>query len=346
MTSDPLRVLLLEWLYPDNADLEREVFAAENIEFDIRRWRANTTDHLDTETCACYDAVIHYHGAERLREKEEWFSNCRLLVRAGVGTDNIDLAAWGKMGVPVANVPDYGTHEVAEHAIALMFGLVRGIAEFGSALRADPVAGWRYDAPPLIRRLSGSTFGVVGMGPIGIAAARRAAGLGMKVVFYDPYVAAGTELGLGVERVHALQDLLALADVVSIHVPGTDSTRNMFDASAFSASRPGQIIVNTARGQVLNLDDLAAAIRQGRIGGAALDVLVPEPPNPDHPLIRAWRDAEPWIAGRLIITPHAAFHSPSSARDLRLKSVEQVINYLRHGRLSSCVNRGNLQARV
>ena len=342
MPADNLHVLMMGWHYPDEAEIERIAFANEGITFDIRRWGLDPADRLSQEQCAAYDAVIQHHGAERFQEPEAWYRNCRIVVRAGVGTDNIDFAAWGRLRVPVVNVPDYGTNEVADHAIALMMTLVRGVAQLDAALREDPVAGWKYHTPPLIRRVAGAVFGVIGMGPIGIAAARRASGFGMRVVFYDPYLAPGMELGLGFERVHELADLMAISDVVSVHAPGTPKTKNMLDAKAFESSKAGQIIINTARGQIVNLDDLTQAIRDGRIGGAGLDVLPIEPPDTSHPLISAWRNEEPWIKGRLVLTPHGGFYSPASSRDLRLKSVQHVLDYVRHGRLTTCVNRREL----
>ena len=301
---------------------------------------------MDEAKCASYDAIIQHHGVERFQEPEAWFRNCRIVVRGGVGFDNVDLAEWGRLGVPVTNVPDYGTNEVADHAIALMMSLVRGVVQLDAGLRADPVAGWKYNGPPLIRRLAGAVFGVIGMGPIGVAAARRASGFGMRVVFFDPFLAVGMELGLGYERVHDLADLMAIADVISIHAPGSPKTRNMLDAEAFAESKPGQIIVNTARGQIVNLDDLEAAIRPCRIGGAGLDVLPVEPPEVTHPLIAAWRAQEPWIMGRLVITPHGGFYSPASSRELRLKAVQQVQDYFCSGRLTSCVNRKELDGQA
>ncbi|MBX3578708.1 MAG: C-terminal binding protein [Rhizobiaceae bacterium] len=338
----PLRVLMTGWHYPDEAVLERESFAAAGIAFDVRRWGEGAGPPLSEAECGAYDAIVQHHGAERLREPEAWFTQCRIVVRAGVGVDNIDMAAWGRLGIPVTNVPDYGTYEVADHAIALMMTLVRGTAQFDAALRADLVQGWKYHAPPLIRRLHGAVFGVIGMGPIGVAAARRAAGLGMRVVFYDPFVAHGMELGLDFDRAHELPDLMAAADVVSVHAPGTPKTKNMLDAAAFRHSKPGQIIINTARGSIIDLDALADAIRAGRVGGAGLDVLSVEPPDPAHPLIKAWRDEEPWIKGRVILTPHGGFFSPASSRDLRLKAVRQVLDYVETGRLTTCVNRREL----
>jgi len=339
----PVRVLMAGWHYPDEVVLERETFASDAIAFDVRRW-GEDAGRLTQAQCAAYDAIIQHHGAELFHEPEEWYGNCRIVVRAGVGYDSIDLAAWGRRGVPVTNVPDYGTHEVADHAIALMMTLARGTAQLDEGLRADPVGGWKYHAPPLIRRLAGAVFGVIGMGPIGIAAARRAAGFGMRIVFLDPFLPSGMELALGYERVHDLSALMAMSDVVSIHAPGTPKTRNILDAAAFAQSKPGQIVINTARGQIVDLDALTDAIREGRVGGAGLDVLPVEPPDTTHPLIAAWRKGEPWIRGRLVITPHGGFYSPDSMRDLRLKSVRQVLDYLRDGRLTTCVNRRELEA--
>lgn len=341
--SAPLKVLMAGWHYPDDAVLEREAFSGDDIRFDVRRWGEDAGPPMDEARCAAYDAIIQHHGAERFREPEAWFGNCRIVVRAGVGFDNIDLAAWGRLGVPVTNVPDYGTNEVADHAIALMMALARGVVQLDEGLRADPAGGWKYHAPPLIRRLSGAVFGVIGMGPIGVAAARRANGFGMRVVFFDPFLAVGMEIGLGYERVHDLADLMKIADVISVHAPGSPKTRDMLDARMFAIAKPGQIIINTARGQIVNLDDLAAAIRDGRIGGAGLDVLPVEPPDVTHPLIAAWRAGEPWIAGRVVITPHGGFYSPASARDLRLKAVQQVLDHARTGRLTTCVNRRELE---
>lgn len=345
-SQSPIRVLLMDWVNPDEAELERSRFGSEGVSFDVVHWQPVGSATLAQNDCEPYDAIIQYHGGIRLREPVEWFKNCKILVRAGVGFDNIDLAAWGSRGVPVTNVPDYGTNEVADHAIALMLALARGAAQFDADLRADFVTGWKHDAPPLIRRLSGSVFGLVGMGPIGMAAAKRAAAFGMEVVFLDPFLPAGIELALGYRRVFGLADLMGLADVVSVHAPGGLETKNMLGAEAFAASKRGQIIVNTARGSIVDLDALAEGIRRGQIGGAALDVFPSEPPDIGHPLIRAWQEGQAWIRGRLVITPHAAFYSPTSTTDVRQKAVEQVVNYVRFGQLTSCVNRRNMTAHV
>jgi phosphoglycerate dehydrogenase-like enzyme len=264
--------------------------------------------------------------------------SCRVVVRAGVGFDNIDLKAAGERGIAVCNTPDYGTMDVADHAIALTLAFLRGITMYNAAILDDPVGGWRFDAVPTIRRLSTQTFGVIGLGRIGTATALRAKALGMRVIFFDPYRPTGTELALGLERVATLQDLLQQSDVVSIHTPLTAETRHLISTAALAAMKPQAILVSTARGPVIDLAALLPALAEGRIAGAALDVLEVEPLPADHPLMRAWRAPGSPIRDKLVLTPHAAFYSPSSLVDLRRKSAATAAEYLREGRSRDCVN--------
>ena len=239
---------------------------------------------------------------------------CRVIVRAGVGFDQIDLEAAGRAGIPVCNTPDYGTSEVADHAIALMLALTRGIVTFHEHLLRDPFAGFDSGLAPLVRRLRRRTFGVVGFGRIGTAAALRAKAFGFRIVGFDPYVSAGTEIAIGIERVGSLEALLDVADVVSLHCPLTAETKEMIGAEAFRRMKPTAILVNTARGQIVDVAALMAAIRSGVIGGAGIDVLPVEPPNPNDEIAVAYRDLEAaGLAGRLILTPHAAWASPEVA---------------------------------
>ena len=335
-----MRILCANWYGADDALFERQAFPG--IDFIVDRAPEGCASPLPEAARAAADAVINYSPSAHLAEKPEAFPKVRIAVRAGVGFDNLDLAGWGARGIPVCNVPDYGTTEVADHALALMLALRRGTATYDRAIMADPAAGWNYRAAPLVARLKGATFGVVGLGRIGLAAARRAAAFDMRVVFYDPYLPNGADLAVGYERVHTLAALMATSDVVSLHAPLSDETRGMIGEAALAAAKPGLVLVNTARGPIVDLDALAAALKAGRIGGAGLDVLPREPAEPDHPLVRAWAAREPWIDGRLVLSPHAAFYSPAALEDLRRKTVEVVTAYLSEGRLTNCVNRGYL----
>jgi D-3-phosphoglycerate dehydrogenase/C-terminal binding protein len=274
----------------------------------------------------------------------EAFERCRIVVREGVGYDNLDLAGWGGRGVPVCNVPDYGTTEVADHALALTLALARGTGSYDEALRADPAGGWSYATAPLVRRLRGATFAVLGLGRIGLATARRAAAFDMKVIFFDPYLSNGVDLATGFERVGSLEEAMARADVLSVHTPLTEETRGLVGRRSLAAARPGLIVVNTARGPIVDLEALAEALREGRIAGAGLDVLPQEPVDAGHPLVAAWRAGEPWVRQRLILTPHAAFYSPAALEDMQRKSIEVCVAYLRDGRLTNCVNQRFLDA--
>jgi D-3-phosphoglycerate dehydrogenase/C-terminal binding protein len=330
-----MRILCMNWSATDEAELESQ--RHKDVTFDIWRSRPGQSVTPPIEICRDADGVINY-TIEGLGRELADFGRCRIAVRAGVGYDNMDLAGWAARGVPVCNVPDYGTTEVADAAIALMLSLARGTTLYDAVLHREGAKGWNFAVAPLIRRLRGAVFGVVGLGRIGLAAANRAAAFGMRVVFYDPYVVPGLELAVGFGRVHKLADLLSVSDVISLHTPATEETTNLINAERLQAMKPGAILVNTARGAIVDLDALYAALKSGQIGGAALDVLAEEPLDVAHPLIAAWRAREPWIEGRLALSPHAAFYSPASVIDLRLKAVECALTYLQEGRLTNCVN--------
>jgi D-3-phosphoglycerate dehydrogenase/C-terminal binding protein len=200
------------------------------------------------------------------------------------------------------------------------------------------VKGWTYETAPLVRRHRGLTFGIIGLGRIGLATARRAAGFDMRVLFYDPYLPNGIELATGYERARDLDKLIGASDILSIHAPLTDETRNLIGDRTLTAAKPNLVIVNTARGPIIDLDALTRALREGRIAGAGLDVLPVEPADAAHPLVAAWRNREAWLAGRLVLTPHAAFYSPSALEDMQRKAIEVVVAYIRHGELMNCVN--------
>jgi lactate dehydrogenase-like 2-hydroxyacid dehydrogenase len=305
-----------------------------DVVFDIHR---DASEPPSLERCRAADAVINCAATLPIGVGVEHFDRCKIAVREGVGYDTMDLAGWGARGVPVCNVPDYGTTEVADHALALLLALTRGTGSYQDAVR-DRADGWRYDAAPLMRRLRGQTFAVLGLGRIGLATARRAAGFDMNVIFYDPYLPNGAELAAGYERVRRLEDIVARADILSIHTPLNDETRGLVGPALLAKAKPELIVINTARGPIVDLDALGDALKAGRIAGAGLDVLPKEPADADHPLIKAYRAREPWTDGRLVLSPHAAFYSPSALQDMQRKAIEVIVTYLREGVLMNCVN--------
>ncbi len=325
------RILWPAMRWPDGREIEVDsVGSAGQAEFCER------FDEVGDEQWAGCDAVVTIQDIPEIYRSR--MQRCRILVTPKVGFDNIDLAAWGALGVPVCNVPDYGTQEVADHAIALMMSLMKGITFHTRELKRALRDNWRPALNPFGRRLSVCSFGVVGLGRIGTAAALRAKALGMDVVFYDPYRENGADLALGIRRVQALTELFESCDVVSLHLPLGPETEKLIDAEVLAHSKPGLILINTARGPIIDLDALHQALRDDTILAAGLDVLPEEPANPSHPLLEAWVADEEWIDHRLLITPHSAFFTPESVYDMRFKGGEVAMAYLTQGRLQNCVN--------
>ncbi len=267
------------------------------------------------------DAIMLYHNLSLRRRTVERLNHCKLIVRCGVGYDNVDHALAGTRGIPVANVPDYGTEEVADSSIGLMLALTRGITFLNSRLRSEQGL-WSYAQAAPLRRLRGQTFAIVGLGRIGTAAAHRARALGMNVIYYDPHKADGYDKAEGIQRVETLDELLKRAYVLSLHCPNTPETHHMIDSAAIAKMPVGCFIVNTARGAVVDTSAIPDAIASGQLAGAGIDVLETEPPIADEPLVKAWRDPNHPAHHRVLINPHSAFYSTEGLNDMRTKGAE------------------------
>jgi D-3-phosphoglycerate dehydrogenase/C-terminal binding protein len=283
------------------------------------------------------DAVMLYHNLELTRTTIGRLTSCKLIVRCGVGFDNVDRAFARERGIPVGNVPDYGTEEVADSAIGMMLALTRGISFLNNRLQRG-VGDWMYTPVAPLMRLRGRVFGIIGLGRIGSAAAVRAKALGMDVAFYDPLKPDGYDKALGVRRVEKLDDLLAQSFVLSVHCPLTPDTRNIVDARALARMPDGSYLVNTARGATVDAAAIPAAVRSGKLAGAAIDVLPFEPPPADHPLLTAWRDPADPCHDRVIVNPHSAFYSEEGLRDMRIKGAQACRRALLGEPLRNVVN--------
>jgi phosphoglycerate dehydrogenase-like enzyme len=339
------KVLIIDPQFAAAPDVERTVLP-EDL-FDIEVWRPAGAEHAPIELLGAADAVLNCRSRHGLKAPAvAALDRTRIVVQAGVGFNHIDLEACGRRGIPVCNTPDYGTMEVADHAIALTLTMLRGVTAYHMRLLTRDDA-WATLTLPLapVRRLRGLTFGIVGLGRIGTAAALRARAFEMRPVFYDPYLPPGAELALGVGRANSLHDLMAMSDVVSIHCPLTPETAGFIDDAALAAAKPGLLLINTARGPIVDLDAVERALREDRLVGAGLDVLPVEPLDRSHPLLAAWSRQEKWLEGRLTVTPHAAFFTPESLRDMRRLSAQAILDYLRDGKLRSCVNLAHLDMR-
>ncbi|HBO45621.1 MAG TPA: C-terminal binding protein [Planctomycetaceae bacterium] len=266
-------------------------------------------------------ALMVYHNIRLTEKTIARLRRCKLIVRCGVGYDNVDCAVAGRRGIPVANVPDYGSEEVADTAIGMALSLTRGIALLNSRLRRGE-GPWFYTQAVPCRRLRGQVFGIVGLGRIGTATAIRAKALGLDVAFYDPYKPDGYDKAMGIRRVDDLGDLLSQAFILSLHCPLTDETRGIIDGEALGRMPRGSYLINTARGGLVDSASIPAAIASGQLAGAGIDVLPHEPPQAFDPLIAAWRDPEHPAHDRVLINPHAAFYSEEALLEMRTKGAE------------------------
>lgn len=318
-----MRALVADHFY-DNLDPEREILAAAGIEL-----VENRTVLPEAELCRLAhdaDALIAQYtpvtGAVLAAAPR-----CRVVVRYGVGFDNVDLAAATRRGIPVCNVPDYGTEEVADHTWMLALAAIRKLPQ-AIAFTREVGAGFVPLRP--IRRVRELTVGLYGFGRIARAVARRALSFGCRVITTDPYIPAEVFGYLGVHPVDR-DELLARSDLLCLHTPLNDETRYLLDADAFARIKPGAILVNTARGGLVDTAALVAALDAGRLAAAALDVTEPEPLPPGHPL---------WDRPNVLLTPHLAWYSEEALLQLQRSVAEEVVRVLRGEPPRCCVNPG------
>jgi phosphoglycerate dehydrogenase-like enzyme len=260
-------------------------------------------------------AVLLGAGFALDREAIGQLEACRVIVRYGVGVDNIDIAAAAQRGVVVCNVPDYGVEEVADHALALLLALARNLDLWAQAAREGR---WGNTLPKATqRRLSTTTLGVIGAGRIGRALIQRARAIWGRVLVHDPLVSSQLLQGLGATPAN-LERVLAESDFVTLHLPSTSSTRGLLSADRLASMKPGVVIVNCSRGDLVDEAALAACLSSGQVRAAGLDVFVTEPPPPDG-LVHA-----PGVWP----TPHVAFLSVEAIRDLRFRAAEEASRVL------------------
>jgi len=281
------------------------------------------------------DALVVWHELSITKKSFDIMKNCSIIVRMGVGFDNVDLDLARPRNIVVSNVPDYGTDVVADHAMALLLAMNRNLSLYNEKFREDQ-ANWDPFLPGSVKRLRNKKLGIVGMGRIGMATALRAKAFGLKIQFYDPYVKSGIDKVIGAKQI-GLEELAMTSDYISIHTPLNRETIHMFSSNIFDIVKKDCILINTARGEVVDLDALHDALKNGRVAGAGLDVLEFEPLPINHPLTVAWREKEPWAAHKLLITPHAAFFTDESYMELKLKGWKTIKKYFEQGIICNCV---------
>ena len=290
------------------------------------------------------DAIMLYHNLSLTSKTISKLENCKLIVRCGVGIDNVDHEYAASHGIPVANIPDYGTEEVADSALGMALTLARGIHTINSTLR-EKIGPYAYTQVAPLERLRDKVFGIVGLGRIGTAAAIRAKAFGMQVMFYDPFQPDGYDKAVGCQRVSTLKELLPQVHILSLHCPLTDLTRQMINRQTLTMMPRGSFLINTARGDVVDTDVLPEYLTDGHLAGAGIDVLAEEPPADDNPLVVAWRDPNHVAHHRIILNPHSAFYSEQGLLDQRLKGARACRNALTGEKVNNIVNLQSLKDR-
>lgn len=270
------------------------------------------------------DGIITSYG-NFPREVFEALPQLKVVSRTGVGYDSIDLAAATAHGVAVCTHPGYGTEVVSDHAITLALDVLRRTNELDADMRKGL---WNHHARRPLGQVHGRIFGVVGMGEIGRACARKANGLGFKVICSSRSLKPGRRTPEGYD-IFTLDGLLETADVISFHCALTPETRHLLNRERIARLKPGAVVVNAARGPIVDTVALAEALEAGRIWGAGLDVFEEEPLDPSHPIL---------LAPHTVLTPHAAYWSEESGLELRSRTTQAVIDVLEGRRPVDCLN--------
>jgi D-3-phosphoglycerate dehydrogenase len=313
-----MKVLVTDSLAEEGLRLLRD---AGGIELDART--GLSADALKVALAEA-EGVIIRSGTALTADVLEQPRRLRAIVRAGVGVDNVDVATATRRGIVVMNTPGGNTVSTAEHTVSLMMALSRHVAQANESLHAGRWERSRFSGT----QLAGKTLGVIGLGRVGMAVARRALGLEMKVIGFDPFMSAERAAQHGVETVPHLDDLLARCEYLTVHTPLTDETRGLIGAARLARMRRGVRVINCARGGIIDEAALADALRTGHVAGAALDVFEREPPG-DHPLLSL---------PNVIATPHLGASTAEAQVEVAVEAARLMIDFLTTGRVSFAVN--------
>lgn len=316
-----MRFLITDYDFHD-VDLELQLFRDAGM--DVAAAQCRTEDDVIAAAKGCQGLLV---GHAPVNAKVfAALPEVRVVSRMGAGYDTVNVADAKRFGVWVANSPDYGVGEVATHALGMALALVRHLPFYDRDVRAGT---WHYTSAGTLRRPASLTLGILGLGRIGKRMAELSRAVFGRVLACDPYLAEAAFAGHAERVTH--EDLFRRSDIVSLHVPLNDETRGIADARMFALMKPRSFLVNTARGAVANVDDVLAALDAGRLEAAALDVLPTEPPQPHHRVL-----AHP----RVLLTPHAAFYSEESEKELRRKAAQNLVDWARTGRPTYVVSEG------
>ncbi|MDD6308959.1 MAG: C-terminal binding protein [Clostridia bacterium] len=307
-----MKIVMLDRMGTDFS-LENKIFRAEGATFIVTYFK--DADDLISLT---HDAdVLMFNDAQITEEIIAGLDKCKMIIRYGIGFDNVDLAAAGKKGIYVCNAPSYGTYDVAEHTMALLLSVCKHIPIADKCARTGK---WNAENVGKVRRLSGKTLGLVGFGRIARFVAARAKAFEMDLLVYDPFANEADVVASGATP-SSLETLLKNADYVTLHAPLTEETRHMIGMTQFKLMKQDAVLINTGRGGLVNEKELIFALLSGEIGGAALDVFEEEPLPADSKLL---------TMENVVLTPHVAWNSYEGVVDLHKEVTDNVVRVL-HG---------------
>jgi len=314
-----LKVLITDGMAKDGLEI---LEAATELDIDVRK---GLSKEEFLEIVGEYHAVIVRSASTVTAEIIDAATNLKAIGRAGIGVDNVDVEAATKKGIVVMNTPEANAITTAEHTITLMLSLARRIPEAHASLKAGKWERSKFKGIEIY----GKTLGCIGLGNIGKLVAERAIGLKMNVIAYDPFLTREAADKLGVELI-TLDELLKRADVITIHTPLTAETKDLINKNSFENTKPGLIIINCARGGVINEQDVTDAVKSGKIAGAAFDVYTSEPPADDNPILS--------IDENIVITPHLGASTAEAQTKVGLAIAQQIVDFLVNGVVNNAVN--------
>jgi D-3-phosphoglycerate dehydrogenase len=318
--TTPLKVVITDYEY-ETLSWEEEALSKIGAEF--VKCQCQTEQELIEATCEADAILVQY--AHITRNVMAHMKKCRAIVRYGVGLDCIDLDAATDHGIMVANIPDYGLEDIADHAIALMLTVARKVTQLNQAVHEGR---WDYKLAKPLFRLRGKTLGLIGFGRIARMTADKAKAFGMDILAFDPYVDKNIADSCEVKLVD-LDTVLSSADVLSLHAPVTDQTVHVINEEALAKMKNNCILVNTARGALVDEAALFNALKNGKLAGAGLDVSEKEPINPNNKLL---------TLPNVVFTPHSAWYTEEAQASLQQQAAQEIVRALSGERLLSLAN--------
>ena len=322
--GDRLKVVVTDYI-EDNLDWEAQELNKAGIAFEAYQLKFRPEEEV-LEKIRDADVIV-VNMVKMTASIISKLSKCRLIIRHGIGYDNVDVDACTRQGIQFAYQPDYCKEDVAEHAISLLFACARKIVRSRKTLEDSSASGqWDFSNLFPIYRLDGKTLGIIGVGRIGSRVYRKLRTFGLRIIGCDPYLSEKRKADLNLEFVDQ-ETLFKTSDFVTLHTPLTDETRHIVNSETLGLMKPTAYVINTSRGPMVDTDALATALRNGTIAGAAIDVYDQEPPPPDYPLFKL---------DNAILTPHLGWASEEAGWEIR-RSILDDIYAVAEGRPARCV---------